>query len=89
VGEEGRIKEKQRWLKAWKEKKSRPLPKSRPTNTTVAAASPRRKPSNQLHAHSFSVREEKRVREKHKWLKPWREWGCNRWLNRGRRKGKS
>jgi hypothetical protein len=57
VGEEGRIREKQRWPKAWKEKKSRPPPKSQPANTTAIAASPRRKPSNQLHAHSLSVRE--------------------------------
>jgi hypothetical protein len=87
VGEEGRIREKQRWPKAWKEE-SRPLPKNRPANTIAAAAFPRRKPSNQLHAHSLSVREEIRVREKHKWPKPWRERGCNRRLNKGRRRGK-
>jgi hypothetical protein len=88
MGEERRIREKQRCPKPWKEKESRPLPKSMPTNTTAAATSPRRKPSNQLYVHSLSVREEMRVKEKHKWLKPWRERECNRRLNKGRRRGK-
>jgi hypothetical protein len=78
VREEGRIGEKQRWLKPSKKKEFRTLLKNQPENTTTAATPSRRKPSNQLYVHSLSVREEMRVREKHKWLKLWKEEGCMR-----------
>jgi hypothetical protein len=35
VGEEGRLREEQCWLKPWKEKESRPLPHNRPTTLTA------------------------------------------------------
>jgi hypothetical protein len=35
-----------------------PFPKNRTTNTTAAAILPRKKPNNQLHVPSLSVREE-------------------------------
>jgi hypothetical protein len=65
------------WSKPWK-KESRPLLKIWPANTTTATTLIRRKPSKQLHVHSLSVREEMRVRERHKWLKLWKEEGCRR-----------
>jgi hypothetical protein len=92
VREEGRIREKQRWLKPSKKKEFRTLLKNQPENTTTAATPSRRKPSNQLYVHSLSVREEMRVREKHKWLKLWKEKECRRptgAVGEGRKKTKS